>query len=172
MGSNPTPGTYMPPRPPLTVVGRRLDPDDYRLRDFLTRAAQPHEFLEAGTPGADRALAEAGAAGAALPVVVDGDIVHAGATIEALAEAWSVFARPRREHYDLFIVGAGPAGLGAAVYGASDGLSTAVAEADLPGGQASYTSAIENFFGFVDRSVARSCRGSPGARPSGSAPSS
>jgi thioredoxin reductase (NADPH) len=132
------------------VVGRRLDPGDYRLRDFLTRAAQPHEFLEAGTPGADTALAEAGAVGAALPVVVDGDIVHAGATIEALAEAWSVFARPRREHYDLFIVGAGPAGLGAAVYGASDGLSTAVAEADLPGGQASYTSAIENFFGFVD----------------------
>ena len=140
----------MPPRPPLTVVGRRLDADDYRLRDFLTRAAQPHEFLEAGTPGADRALAEAGAVGAALPVVVDGDTVHAGATIEALAEAWAVFAHPRRDHYDLFIVGAGPAGLGAAVYGASDGLSTAVAEADLPGGQASYTSAIENFFGFVD----------------------
>ena len=140
----------MPPRPPLTVVGRRLDADDYRLRDFLTRAAQPHEFLEAGTPGADRALAEAGAVGAALPVVVDGDTVHAGATIESLAEAWAVFAHPRRDHYDLFIVGAGPAGLGAAVYGASDGLSTAVAEADLPGGQASYTSAIENFFGFVD----------------------
>ncbi len=57
---------------------------------------------------------------------------------------------PDRKHYDLFIVGAGPAGLGAAVYGASDGLSTAVAEADVPGGQASYTSAIENFFGFVD----------------------
>ena len=47
-------------------------------------------------------------------------------------------------------MGAGPAGLAAAVYGASDGLSTAVAEADVPGGQASYTSAIENFFGFVD----------------------
>jgi thioredoxin reductase (NADPH) len=57
---------------------------------------------------------------------------------------------PQEEHYDLFIVGAGPAGLAAAVYGASDGLSTAVAEADVPGGQASYTSAIENFFGFVE----------------------
>ena len=83
-------------------------------------------------------------------MVVDGDDVYAGATIERLAEAWDVFARPKRKHYDLFIVGAGPAGLAAAVYGASDGLSTVVAEGDVPGGQASYTSAIENFFGFVD----------------------
>jgi thioredoxin reductase (NADPH) len=140
----------MPPRPTVNVVGRRLDPGDYRLRDFLTRAAQPYEFYEAGTPQADAVLAEAGADGAALPVVVDGDTVHAGATVERLAEAWSVFARPKRSHYDLFIVGAGPAGLAAAVYGASDGLSTSVAEADVPGGQASYTSMIENFFGFVE----------------------
>jgi len=134
----------------LKIVGRRLDPGDYRLRDFLTRAAQPHEFYEAGSTQADAVLAEAGAAAAALPVVVDGDVVHEGASVEALAEAWSVFARPSRAHYDLFIVGAGPAGLAAAVYAASDGLSTAVAEEDVPGGQASYTSMIENFFGFVD----------------------
>jgi thioredoxin reductase (NADPH) len=140
----------MPPRPPLTVVGRRLDPEDYRLRDFLTRTAQPHDFYEAGTPRADAVLAEAGADGATLPVVVDGDTVHAGATVERLVSAWGIHAHPDRKHYDLFIVGAGPAGLAAAVYGASDGLSTAVAEADVPGGQASYTSAIENFFGFVD----------------------
>jgi thioredoxin reductase (NADPH) len=140
----------MPPRPTVKVVGRRLDADDYRLRDFLTRAAQPHHFYEAGSPQAEAVLAEAGASGASLPVVVDGDTIHAGATVELLAEAWSVFARPKRTHYDLFIVGAGPAGLAAAVYGASDGLSTAVAEADVPGGQASYTSMIENFFGFVE----------------------
>jgi thioredoxin reductase (NADPH) len=140
----------MPPRPPLKVVGRRLDPEDYRLRDFLTRAAQPHDFYEAGSPTADAVLTEAGATGAELPVVVDGDTVHAGATVDSLATAWGVFARPKREHYDLFIVGAGPAGLAAAVYGASDGLSTAVSEADVPGGQAGYTSAIENFFGFVE----------------------
>jgi thioredoxin reductase (NADPH) len=140
----------MPPRPPLKVVGRRLDAEDYRLRDFLTRAAQPHDFYEAGSPTADAVLTEAGATGAELPVVVDGDTVHAGATVDSLAEAWGVFARPKREHYDLFIVGAGPAGLAAAVYGASDGLSTAVSEADVPGGQAGYTSAIENFFGFVE----------------------
>jgi hypothetical protein len=50
-----------PPRPTVKVVGRRLDPGDYRLRDFLTRAAQPHEFYEAGTPQAEAVLAEAGA---------------------------------------------------------------------------------------------------------------
>ena len=147
MGSNPTPGT-LPPRPNVTVVGRRLEPEDYRLRDFLTRAAQPHAYYEAGSRQADEVLAKAGAREAALPIVLDGDVVYAGATVERLAEDWKVFARPKRSHYDLFIVGAGPAGLAAAVYGASDGLSTAVSEADLPGGQASYTSMIENFFGF------------------------
>jgi thioredoxin reductase (NADPH) len=140
----------MPPRPTVKVVGRRLDPDDYRLRDFLTRAAQPHEFYEAGTPQADAVLAEAGVNDAPLPVLVDGDTVHTGVSVQRIAEAWSVFARPVKSHYDLFIVGAGPAGLAASVYGASDGLSTAVAEEDLPGGQASYTSMIENFFGFAE----------------------
>jgi thioredoxin reductase (NADPH) len=105
-------------------------------------------------------------------VVVDGDTVHAGATIQGLAEAWAVFARPRQKHYDLFIVGAGPAGLAAAVYGASDGLSTAVAEADLPGGQASYTSAIETSSASWIRSAAPSCRASRAARRSASVPSS
>jgi thioredoxin reductase (NADPH) len=137
-----------PPRPSVTVVGRRLEPEDYRLRDFLTRAAQPHAYYEAGSPQADDVLDRAGAREAALPVVLDGDVVYAAATVERLAEDWKVFARPKRSHYDLFVVGAGPAGLAAAVYGASDGLSTAVSEADLPGGQASYTSMIENFFGF------------------------
>ncbi len=88
--------------------------------------------------------------GRELPVVVDGDTVHTHATVESLADAWRVHAGPQKSHYDLMIVGAGPAGLAAAVYGASDGLSTAVAEEDVPGGQASHTSMIENFFGFVD----------------------
>jgi thioredoxin reductase (NADPH) len=131
-------------------VGRRLEPEDHRLRDFLTRAAQPHDFYEAGSPQAEAVLAKAGARGADLPVVLDGETVHAGTSVQRLAEAWNVYARPSRSHYDLMIVGAGPAGLAAAVYGASDGLSTAVAEEDLPGGQAGHTSLIENFFGFVE----------------------
>ena len=139
-----------PPRPTVHVVGRRLEPEHHRLRDFLTRAAQPHEFYEADSPQAEAVLAKAGARGAELPVVVDGDTVYAGTTVERLAEAWNVYARPSRSHYDLMIVGGGPAGLAAAVYGASDGLSTAVAEEDLPGGQAGHTSLIENFFGYVE----------------------
>ena len=70
----------MPPRPTVHVVGRRLEPEDHRLRDFLTRAAQPHEFYEAGSPAAEAVLAKADARDAELPVVVDGDTVHQGAT--------------------------------------------------------------------------------------------
>ena len=77
----------MPPRPPVKVVGRRLEPEHYRLRDFLTRAAQPHVFYEAGTPEAEAILAEAGAAGAELPVVVEEDhTAHPAATVERPAK--------------------------------------------------------------------------------------
>ena len=139
-----------PPRPRLKVVGRRLEPEDHRLRDFLTRIAQPHDFYEAGSPAADAVLAEASVPLAELPVVIDKGTVYSPATVERLADAWRVHEGPSKSHYDLFIVGGGPAGLAAAVYGASDGLSTAVSEEDVPGGQASHTSLIENFFGFVD----------------------
>jgi thioredoxin reductase (NADPH) len=139
-----------PVRPTVHVVGRRLDPEHHRLRDFLTRGAQPHEFYEAGSPAADELLATAGARDAPLPVLIDGDTVYAPAIVEEVADAWGIFARPSRAHYDLAIVGAGPAGLAAAVYAASDGLDTVVLERDLPGGQASHTSLIENFFGFPD----------------------
>jgi thioredoxin reductase (NADPH) len=67
-----------------------------------------------------------------------------------LLEAWGDYDPPKLEHYDLAIVGAGPAGLAAAVYAASDGLSTIVFEREIPGGQAGHTSMIENFFGFPD----------------------
>jgi thioredoxin reductase (NADPH) len=139
-----------PIRPTVTVVGRRLDPEDYRLRDFLTRTAQPHDWLEAGSEEAGRVLAERDAADAPLPVLIDGDEVLTGVTVESLAEAWNEVATPSRTDYDLAIVGAGPAGLAAAVYAASDGLATILVERDVPGGQASYTSMIENFFGFPD----------------------
>jgi thioredoxin reductase (NADPH) len=132
------------------LVGSRISEDGHRLRDFLTRIAQPHEFHDAGTPDGDRVLMEAGVPSARLPVVVDGDTVHEGATVSGLADAWRIHREPSRSHYDLAIVGAGPAGLAAAVYAASDGLSTIVFERDVPGGQASHTSMIENFFGFPD----------------------
>src|SRR6185312_8469965 len=95
-------------------------------------------------------LAGHGAQDAELPVLIDGDEVHKAVTVEGLAELWHMSSPPTKAHYDLIIVGAGPAGLAAAVYAASDGLSTLVVEEDVPGGQASHTSLIENFFGFVD----------------------
>jgi thioredoxin reductase (NADPH) len=137
-------------RPTVQLIGRRLDAGHHAMRDLLTRAAQPHDWFEAGSPEADALLAERGLADAALPVLIDGDEVHTGVTPQRLAEAWNFNPPPRREHYDFAVIGAGPAGLAAAVYAASDGLSTLVLERDLPGGQASHTSMIENFFGFPD----------------------
>jgi hypothetical protein len=122
-----------PARPDVTVVGQRLDSEHHRLRDFLTRSAQPYTWVDAATPEAEALLAARGAAGAELPVFVDEEIVIAAATVEHVAELWEI---------------GGPAGLAAAVYAASDGLSTVVIEEDMPGGQASHTSMIENFFGF------------------------
>ena len=137
-------------RPTLTVIGRRLQPEHHRLRDFLTRIAQPFEWVEAGTEEAERVVRERGLAEAELPVVIDREESVTGATVERLVEAWHLTDPPSRTAYDLAVVGAGPAGLAAAVYSASDGLSTIVVERDVPGGQASHTSLIENFFGFPE----------------------
>ena len=132
----------MPPRPTVTVVGRRLAPEDHRLRDFLTRIAQPYEWVDADGDEAD------------LPRLIEQDgTVMAPATVERVADAWLMSVAPLQRSYDLAIVGAGPAGLAAAVYAASDGLSTIVLEHDVPGGQASHTSKIENFFGFPDGGI-------------------
>jgi thioredoxin reductase (NADPH) len=128
-----------PIRPTVTVVGRRLAPEDHRLRDFLTRIAQPFEWVEAQDGETD------------LPRLIEQDgTVIAPATAERVAEAWLMTVAPSQREYDLAIVGAGPAGLAAAVYAASDGLRTIVLEREVPGGQASHTSMIENFFGFPE----------------------
>jgi thioredoxin reductase (NADPH) len=127
-----------------------MDAEHYRLRDFLTRTAQPYEWHEAGSAEADVLLEKLGLVGARLPVLVDGDRTFAGATVETVAAAWGGLQPPKQAHYDFAVIGAGPAGLAAAVYAASDGLSTIVCDRDVPGGQASYTAMIENFFGFPD----------------------
>ena len=139
-----------PVRPTFTVLGRRLAPEDHRLRDFITRSAQPFEWVDAEGPEGRRLLERHGAAELELPVVIEDGGVLAGVTVERLLEEWKLTEPPSRSEYDLAIVGAGPAGLAAAVYAASDGLSTLVVERDLPGGQASHTSLIENFFGFPE----------------------
>jgi thioredoxin reductase (NADPH) len=127
-----------------------MDAEHYRLRDFLTRTAQPYVWHEAGSAEADRLLERLGLRDAPLPVLVDGDRTFTGATVETIAVAWGGLQPAKRAHYDFVVIGAGPAGLAAAVYAASDGLATLVCDRDVPGGQASYTAMIENFFGFPD----------------------
>jgi thioredoxin reductase (NADPH) len=139
-----------PVRPAVTVVGERLDRAHYAVRDLLTRAAQPFEWVEAGSDEGASLLEDRGLASAPLPILIDGDEVMPGPSVEKIATAWNMNPPPARSEYDLAIIGAGPAGLAAAVYAASDGLSTLVLERDLPGGQASHTSMIENFFGFPE----------------------
>jgi thioredoxin reductase (NADPH) len=134
----------------VQVVGRRLDAEHYRLRDFLTRTAQPYEWYEAGSADADRLLETLGLVDAPLPVLVDVDGNYTGATVEAIVAAWGGYRAATKQHYDFVVIGAGPAGLAAAVYAASDGLSTLVCDRDVPGGQASYATMIENFFGFPE----------------------
>src|SRR4051812_32569080 len=141
-----------PVRPKVQVVGRRLEAGDYRVRDFLTRTAQPYDWLEAGSVEANELLERAGLGDPELPVLIEEDgTVRSGATVETVARAWGGLQPARRAHYDFVVIGAGPAGLAAAVYAASDGLSTFVCDRDVPRGQASYTSMIENFFGFPHR---------------------
>jgi thioredoxin reductase (NADPH) len=139
-----------PIRPTVTLIGRRLEPEHHRVRDFLTRIAQPYAWLEAGSGEAEAALASTGSRERELPILLDGERVLPAVTVRALAEAWNMSRPPSRRDYDIAIVGAGPAGLSAAVYAASDGLSTILLERDVPGGQASHTSSIENFFGFPE----------------------
>src|SRR6266498_3530710 len=140
-----------PVRPMVQVVGRRMDAEHYRLRDFLTRTAQPYEWHEAGSAEADLLLESLGLVDPDVPVLVEADRTFIeGATVERVVAAWGGLQTPKRAHYDFAVIGAGPAGLAAAVYAASDGLSTIVCDRDVPGGQASYTAMIENFFGFPD----------------------
>src|SRR5438034_1518284 len=127
-----------------------MNAEDYRLRDFLTRTAQPYEWHEAGSTEADLLLENLGLREATLPVLVDGDQNFTAATVDSIVTAWGGFQPAKRQHYDFVVIGAGPAGLAAAVYAASDGLSTLVCDRDVPGGQASYATMIENFFGFPD----------------------
>lgn len=139
-----------PQRPTVQIVGRRLDPGDHQLRDYLSRADQPFEFYEHDSPAARALLGRHGLVEPRLPVVVDGERVFEAATLGALLEAWGFSQVPGHARYDIAVVGGGPAGLAAAMYAASAGFSTVLVERDIPGGQAAHTSLIENYLGFPE----------------------
>ncbi|HWC86151.1 MAG TPA: FAD-dependent oxidoreductase [Solirubrobacteraceae bacterium] len=134
----------------VRLVGHRFSKDSHDLRDFMARNRVPARWLDIERDAEARELLElAGVAADRLPVAFleDGTVLERPTILE-LAERLGVAGTPARDHYDLVVVGGGPAGLAAAVYGASEGLKTVMVEREAPGGQAGQSSRIENYLGF------------------------
>jgi thioredoxin reductase (NADPH) len=134
----------------VRVIGHRFSRDSHDLRDFLARNRVPGRWLDIERDGEARELLQVAGVGAdRLPVALleDGTVLERPTVLE-IAERLGVAGRPAQDHYDLVIVGGGPAGLAAAVYGASEGLRTVMVEREAPGGQAGQSSRIENYLGF------------------------
>ena len=133
----------------LRVVGEERAARSHELRELLGRNAVPFGFYPADGPEGRRLLEETGTVGTPLPVVMvfDGRVLANPSNAE-IARALGVSTRPGRGHYDLTVIGGGPAGLAAAVYGASEGLSTLAMEPEAMGGQAGTSSMIRNYLGF------------------------
>jgi len=135
----------------IKILGHPWSAPSYEVRDFLARNLVPYRWYNVAEPEGQRIMAAAGATPDDIPVVItsDGDPLIRPALAE-LANAVGLATMPAEEFYDLVIVGAGPAGLGAAVYGASEGLRTVIIERAAAGGQAGQSSRIENYLGFPD----------------------
>jgi thioredoxin reductase (NADPH) len=134
---------------PVRVVGPHLSPRSHALRDLLSRNNIPHGFYDADSDAGRRLLAGAGLGPIGRPVVLlaDGRVL-VDPPNERLAQALGAETRPAAGRYDVAVVGAGPAGLAAAVYAASEGLATLLLEREAVGGQAGTTSLIRNYLGF------------------------
>jgi len=134
----------------LTLLGLPYSASTHDLKDFLARNLVPYRWLDVETaPEAQELLRLSGKGAADLPVLLltDGSVL-ANPTITQIAERIGLQTTAGMQLYDLVIVGAGPAGLAAAVYAASEGLSTILVESHAPGGQAGQSSRIENYLGF------------------------
>jgi thioredoxin reductase (NADPH) len=133
--------TYEPPYEGIRVIGHRFSPATHQLRDLLTRLLQPFRFVDVAADGSEH---DGEVPAVELP---DGRRL-VRPTRAGLMDALGLRGELSRPHYDLVIVGGGPTGLAAAVYGASEGLSTLLLDAHVPGGQAGMSSRIENYLGF------------------------
>ena len=133
------------------LVGHRWSVESYRARDFLARNSVPYRWYSVDEPEGQRLLDAAGAAAENVPLLItpDGAVLRNPSDTE-IAAAVGLSTEPAKDFYDLIVVGAGPAGLGAAVYGASEGLRTVLVERQATGGQAGQSSRIENYLGFPD----------------------
>jgi thioredoxin reductase (NADPH) len=133
------------------LIGHRWSVPSFEMRDFLARNAVPYKWFAADEPEGARLLEAAGLGGDELPVVITPDAEKLVApTTEEVAASVGMATTPATDFYDLIVVGGGPAGLGAAVYGASEGLDTLLVERQATGGQAGQSSRIENYLGFPD----------------------
>lgn len=135
----------------LRVVGHRWSAPSFTARDFLARNLVPFRWVLADEPEGAELLAAAGVTANDVPLVVtaEGKSLVQPTTADLAAQV-GLATTPAAEFYDLVVVGAGPAGLGAAVYGASEGLRTVLIERRATGGQAGQSSRIENYLGFPD----------------------
>ncbi|MGM1058723.1 FAD-dependent oxidoreductase [Saccharothrix sp. Mg75] len=137
----------------VRVLGHRWSARSYEVRDFLARNSVPFRWhaVDDADPESGRLLAAAGQDGSRLPVVITpaGEPMVEPSDAE-LADRVGLTTRPSTDFYDLIVVGGGPAGLGAAVYGGSEGLRTVLVERRATGGQAGTSSRIENYLGFPD----------------------
>jgi thioredoxin reductase (NADPH) len=134
----------------VRIIGHRFSKDSHDLRDFLARNRFPARWMDVERDSEARELLGVVPVDPErLPVVLleDGTVMERPTVFE-LAERLGISGRPTQDHYDLVIVGGGPAGLAAAVYGASEGLRTVMVEREAPGGQAGQSSRIENYLGF------------------------
>ena len=141
---------YRPPFSGIKIVGDRWSPLGHTLRDFLARSQVPYRWLDVEKGGeADKLMVSADLTKDDLPAVVfeDGSKLTKPSQQEVAQKA-GLRTQAENEYYDLVIVGAGPAGLAAAVYGASEGLEVALLDREAPGGQAGTSSRIENYLGF------------------------
>ncbi len=139
-----------PVTPQVLMVGHRASAVGYSIRDFLSRNGVPYEWVDVDDAARVEALLPQGEMEVdQLPVcVLPNGMRLAPATLEDVAAGLGMVSAPALSEYDLTIVGAGPAGLAAAVYAASEGLRAVAIEAVAPGGQAGTTSMIENYLGF------------------------
>ena len=135
----------------VRVVGHRWSAECFAARDFLARNSVPYLYYSIDDPEGARLLEAAGASPEDVPLVIttDGTALRSPSDAE-IASACGLTTDPVSDFYDLIVIGGGPAGLGSAVYGASEGLRTVLVERQATGGQAGQSSRIENYLGFPD----------------------